>query len=177
MPFAIVTGGPGAGKTTLLASLQAKGYPIVGDTARALIAERKRDGLAPRPEPLAFAREILNRDAAKYAEARPLPGWVFFDRGALDAIGLLHETSAIAAADLDALRTRFAVDHVFVLPPWEAIYATDAERDQSFADAVAIHARVVRWYEQLGYAPTEVPRDTAEARTAFVLRTLGIASF
>ena len=28
---------------------------------------------------------------------------------------------------------------VFVLPPWEAIYATDAERDQSFADAVDVH--------------------------------------
>jgi hypothetical protein len=30
---------------------------------------------------------------------------------------------------------------VFVLPPWEVIYANDAEREQSFAEAVDVHAR------------------------------------
>jgi predicted ATPase len=33
---------------------------------------------------------------------------------------------------------------VFVLPPWQAIYANDAERDQSLAEAVDVHARVIR---------------------------------
>ena len=33
---------------------------------------------------------------------------------------------------------------VFVLPPWEVIYVNDAERDQSFAEAVDVHAKVVR---------------------------------
>jgi hypothetical protein len=47
---------------------------------------------------------------------------------------------------------------VFVLPPWESIYTTDAERDQSFAEAVAVHARIVEWYTACGYVLHEVPR-------------------
>jgi predicted ATPase len=32
---------------------------------------------------------------------------------------------------------------VFVLSSWDAIYATDAERDQSFAEAVHVRVKVV----------------------------------
>jgi GTPase SAR1 family protein len=32
----VITGAPGAGKTTLLQALQARGYTIVGDTARTI---------------------------------------------------------------------------------------------------------------------------------------------
>jgi predicted ATPase len=172
MPFAIITGGPGAGKTTLPSALRVSGYATVGDTARELIAERKRQGLAPRPEPLEFAREIFRRDVSKYEEAGRLPGWVFFDRGALDALGMLHEAAELPSAELDAQRDLFAVERVFVLPPWAAIYATDSERDQTWADSVAIHARVVQWYQRLGYIPMEVPHATPEARADFVLHAL-----
>jgi len=61
---------------------------------------------------------------------------------------------------------------VFVLPPWEAIYATDAERDQTFADAVDVHDKVVRWYRSCGYEPSEVPRLLVARRAGYVLRTL-----
>ena len=61
---------------------------------------------------------------------------------------------------------------MFVLPPWEAIYATDAERVQSFADAVDVHARVVRWYRSCGYMLDKVPRLPVEQRAKHVLRTL-----
>jgi predicted ATPase len=39
---------------------------------------------------------------------------------------------------------------VFVLPPWEAIFVNDAERDQSFAHALDVHAKIVRWYRACG---------------------------
>ena len=44
----VITGAPGAGKTTLLLALQARGYTIVGDTARTIIQDRRRRGLSPR---------------------------------------------------------------------------------------------------------------------------------
>jgi len=62
----IVTGGPGAGKTTLLEALQARGYTIVGDSPRAMIQERLRRGLSPRPEPEEFARETLRMDIENF---------------------------------------------------------------------------------------------------------------
>ena len=47
----------------------------------------------------------------------------------------------------------------FVLPPWEVIYANNAERDQSFADAVDVHAKVVRGYRSWGGVGQPCGRD------------------
>jgi predicted ATPase len=174
MPIAVITGGPGAGKTTLLAALRALGYATVEESARAVIVERKRSGLEPRPSPLAFAHEILRRDAEKHSAYRARQDWVFFDRCALEAVAMVHAVSALPAAELQALRRQFAVDRVFVLPPWQAIYVQDAERDQSFAEAVAVHGRVMACYRESGYTPIEVPCTAVEERAAMVLRTVGI---
>jgi predicted ATPase len=58
----VITGGPGAGKTTLLAALAAKGFATVAESAREIIAARLAQGLPARPDPVAFAREILTKD-------------------------------------------------------------------------------------------------------------------
>jgi predicted ATPase len=173
MPHVIVTGGPGAGKTTLLAELAAMGYVTVDESARAIIAERVARSLSPRPDPLTFAHEILRRDIEKYNRQPPASAWVFFDRGLIDALGMMQETAALSVTDLDTMLSSFPFHPtVFVLPPWEAIYTTDAQRDQSFADAVAAHARVVRWYRSCGYRLTEVPCLPVADRAAYVLRVL-----
>jgi predicted ATPase len=65
---------------------------------------------------------------------------------------------------------------VFVLPPWEAIYSTDDERDQTFADAVDVHGRVVQWYRSCGYVLNEVPRLPVALRVEHVLQTLADSS-
>ena len=75
-----VSGGPGAGKTTTLDALAARGFAVVPEVARAVIAERLAAGLSPRPDPLTFASAILERDMAQYEAADRLVGPVFFDR-------------------------------------------------------------------------------------------------
>jgi predicted ATPase len=173
MPHVIVTGGPGAGKTTLLSELGAMGYGTVDESARAIIAERLVRGESPRPDPDAFAREILRRDIEKYLNRPRTSEWVFFDRGLIEAIGMLHEASPLPHAELASLVATYPFHTtVFVLPPWEAIYATDTERDQSFADAVDVYARVVQWYRSCGYVLDEVPRLALAQRVDHVLRTL-----
>ena len=177
MPHVIVTGGPGAGKTTLLAELAAMGYATVEDSARAIIAERVARGASPRPDALAFAREILRRDVETYLNQPRTSKWVFFDRGLIDALGMLHEASALPSGELESMLASYPFHAtVFVLPPWEAIFANDAERDQSFADAVDVHARVVRWYRSCGYVLNEVPRFPVAQRAEHVLRVLAHSS-
>ena len=169
----VITGGPGAGKTTLLTELAAMGYSTVVESARAIIAERIARGLSPRPDPPSFAREILRRDIETYASQSKTPNWVFFDRGAIEAIAMLHEVSPLTRDELKAMLSAYPFHaSVFVLPPWEAIYTNDAERDQSFAEAVNVHARVVDWYRVCGYVLHEVPRLPAKERAAHVLRIL-----
>jgi predicted ATPase len=173
MPHVVVTGGPGAGKTTLLAELGAMGYATVDESARAIIAERLARGESPRPDSVAFAREILQRDIEKYVSHSRTSTWTFFDRSLIEALGMLHEASPLPSIELDSMLATYPFHPtVFVLPPWETIYSTDAERDQTFADAVDVHAKVVHWYRSRGYELNEVPRLPVAQRAEHVLRTL-----
>ena len=173
MPRVVLTGGPGAGKTTLLGELAAMGYATVEESARAIIAERLAAGGSRRPDLPTFAREILRRDIEKYLGQPHTSDWIFFDRGVIDALGLLQEVSPLPAHELEALLSTYRFHpSVFILPPWEAIYANDAERDQSFAEAVDVHARVVQWYRSCGYTLFEVPRLPVPHRARHVLRIL-----
>jgi predicted ATPase len=61
---------------------------------------------------------------------------------------------------------------VFVLPPWEAIYTTDSERDQTFADALRVHDTLTHWYRRCDYEIIEVPTGPVAERCAHVLRAL-----
>jgi predicted ATPase len=173
MPCVILTGGPGAGKTTLLSELAAMGYATVNESARAIIAERLARGLSRRPVPCEFARQILRQDIVKYVAQRPTSDWTFFDRGLVDALGLIQEVSPLPAEELEALLAKYPFHKLaFILPPWEAIYVNDAERDQSFADAVAVHNKLVQWYRACGYNLCEVPRLPVSQRARHVLRVL-----
>jgi predicted ATPase len=128
---------------------------------------------SPRPEPVAFAREILRRDAEKYHANPGESGWVFFDRGAIEALGMLHDATPLSASELEvALRAYPFHSSVFILPPWSAIYATDTERNHSFPWVEHVHSQLVRWYRSCGYVLCEVPRLSVAARAEFVLHAL-----
>ena len=173
MPCVVLTGGPGAGKTALLSELGTRGYPTVGESARAIIAERVARGLSARPEPPIFARQILRRDVEKYRRLAPGPEWTFFDRGVLDALALLQEVDPLPMEDLRRLLSAYPFHaRVFILPPWESIYTNDAERDQTFAEAVHVYGKLQRWYQSCGYRVHEVPRLSVQQRADHVLQTL-----
>ena len=173
MSRVVITGGPGAGKTSLLAELAAMGYATAEESARAIIAERLASGLPPRPDPRTFAQEILRRDVGKYIRQQQTSNWVFFDRGVIEALGMLQEVSPLLSHELRAMLTAYPFhSSVFVLPPWEAIYTNDTERDQSFAEAVNVHAKLVRWYRACGYVLHEVPRLPVPERAKYVLGIL-----
>ena len=170
----VVTGGPGGGKSTLLDALAERGYRIAPEAARRLIKERLSSGLPPRPDPVAFARAILDSDMAQYRAATDHDGITFFDRGVLDALYMLDLESAMSRDEIAGLVAAFPYnDIVFLLPPWEAIYATDSERDQTFEESVAVFEGMKRWYARWGYETVEVPRAGVAARVSFILEAIG----
>jgi predicted ATPase len=173
MPYVILTGGPGAGKTTLLTELAAMGYTTVEESARAIIADRLACGASRRPELAVFAREMLRRDIDKYLGQPRTSKWVFFDRGLIDALGMLQEVAPLPEHELQAMLAAYRFHpSVFILPPWEAIYVNDSERDQSFTDAVDVHEKIVRWYRSCGYILHEVPQLPVPQRAQHVLKLL-----
>ena len=173
MQRVVITGAPGAGKTTLLNELAARGYAAVAESARAIIAARLAAGLSPRPEPATFAREILDEDMRKFLEPPHSDGAIFYDRSAVEALAMLHEVSPLADDELESMLSACSFHRtLFVLPPCEAIFVNDAERDQPFAHAVDVHPRIVSWYLRCGYRVDEVPRLPVSQRADHVLRVL-----
>ena len=170
----VVTGGPGGGKSTLLDALAERGYRIAPEAARHLIKERLAAGLSPRPDPVSFARAILDSDMQQYSAATDHDGITFFDRGVLDALYMLDLESGLWRDEIARLVQTFPYnDTVFLLPPWEAIYAMDSERDQTFEESVAVFEGMRRWYSRWGYETVEVPRAGVEARVSFILEQIG----
>ena len=169
----VLTGGPGAGKTSLLLALHARGNVVMHETARAIIQERRASGRSPRPQPLAFAEEILRRDIEQFERQSTTSGYVFYDRSILDALCMRDEVAPFQPRELQELVSRYPYHRkVFVLPPWEVIYAQDAERDQTFADAVRVHAMLDAWYRRCGYDLIEVPKVSVAERCEYVLEAL-----
>jgi predicted ATPase len=83
---------------------------------------------------LLLSLKSLRRDIEKYLNQPRTSKWVFFDRGLIDALGMLHEASPLPSIELETMLASYPFHAtVFVLPLWEAIDASDAERDQAFA--------------------------------------------
>jgi len=169
----VITGAPGAGKTTLLLALQARGHTIVADTARAIIQDRRRRGLTPRPDPYVFAREVLRIDIENFVHHAASQVPVFFERGVLDAVCGLNRITPLSDSELrDWLSNYRYFSKVFVLPPWKAIYVNDAERDHTFEHAESVNRITQEWYRRCGYQVVEVPIVSIDERCTFVLQVL-----
>ncbi len=172
----IATGGPGAGKTTVLNALKAHGHHVIEESARSIIRERLARGLPPRPAPREFALKVMQRDIANYRSTESRSDLVLFDRGLLDGVGMLGQTAALDTRKVAALNERYIYHNcVFIFPPWPEIYQNDAERDQSFFDAIRIFELLDNLYRLYGYKLIEVPKTGVADRCNFVLHTLGLS--
>ena len=169
----VITGAPGAGKTTLLLALQARGYTIVGDSARTIIQDRRRRGLSPRPSAYEFTHEVLRMDIENFVHHAATPGHVFFDRSVLDALCGLDRVTPLSESELSVWLSRYQYcSKAFVLPPWKTIYVNDAERDHTFEHAESVHRIAQEWYRRCGYQLLEVPMVSVDERCTFVLQAL-----
>lgn len=169
----VVTGGPGAGKTTVLHALERDGFVCVPESARAIIKERRGAGLSPRPPAEQFARQVLERDIDNYRRTAMTGKPVFFDRGLGDALGGLQHTGTLSATEVEAYLQEFPCNRTaFILPPWEEIYCTDDERDQTYEHSVRVHGDILGWYERNAYHMVEVPRLPVPDRAAFMLNQI-----
>ncbi len=169
----VITGGPGAGKTTLLLALQARGYTIVGDSARAIIQDRRRHGLSPRPNAYEFVHETLRMDIENFVHHAATPGHVFFDRSILDALCGLDRVTPLNEKELGMWLSKYQYcSKVFLLPPWKAIYVNDAERDHTFEHAEWVNRITQEWYRRCRYQLIEVPKVSVAERCTYVLQAL-----
>jgi hypothetical protein len=85
--FVVISGCSSAGKSTLIAELGRRGYAVVDEPGRRIVKEELARGGSALPwvDGVAFARRAMEIALADRAAAGSLDGWVFFDRGLIDA--------------------------------------------------------------------------------------------
>jgi predicted ATPase len=169
----VISGCSGGGKSTLLAELGRRGQVIVEEPGRRIVKEELlADGKAlPWVNAAAFARRAIALALADRIAVRNSAGWVFFDRGLIDAAAALQQlTGQPTLSALGGLHRYHR--QVFLAPPWREIYRPDAERRHGFDTAVTEYTRLLEVYPLLGYEVAILPNVVVSERADFVLNAL-----
>jgi predicted ATPase len=171
--FVVISGCSGGGKSTLLAELARRGHAIVEEPGRRIVREEIDHGGSALPwlDEAAFLHRALTMSVADQISAGTHEGWVFFDRGLVDAAaGIQHLTSEPVQALLG--ETQRYHKRVFMTPPWPEIYLSDPERRHGLDSAMAEYSRLLEIYPSLDYEVSILPKIGVRERADFVLKAL-----
>jgi predicted ATPase len=120
----------------------------------------------------AFARRAIRLALADRRAAADRPaGWVFFDRGLIDAAAALEHLTGEPALDTLGPAHRYH-RRVFLAPPWPEIYVIDPERRHDLDDALVEYHRLLVVYPSLGYEMILLPKVSVAERADFVLHMI-----
>ena len=168
----VLSGCSGGGKSTLLEELRRRGHAVVEEPGRRIVARELAmgGGALPWVDLAAFARRAIEVALADREVAASQRGWVFFDRGVLDAAAALHHAGEPSVPGL----TLPGLYHpmVFMTPPWPEIYATDPQRQHGFAEAVAEYERLHAFFPRHGYRLRTLPKLPVQQRADWLLAAL-----
>lgn len=171
--FVVISGCSGGGKSTLLTELARRGFAVVEEPGRRIIAEeRAGTGEAlPWIDLAAFAQRAIALSLQDRKEAAGQERWVFFDRGLIDAAVALEHASSEPAIERYGAAHRYH-RQIFLTPPWPQIYTMDAERRHDFDAALAEYERLLEAFARLGYEVTILPKVPVIERADFLLAAL-----
>ena len=150
--------------------LECDGYATVPEPGRRIVEEQLLgDGRAlPWVDMAAFAEKAIELAAADRKRTASELGWVFFDRGLIDAAVALQHTTGRSIYETLAPFARYH-DRVFMTPPWPDIYRIDDGRRHDLVEAVEEYDRLLLTFRQLGYETIIVPKVSVRDRANFVL--------
>jgi predicted ATPase len=171
--FVVLSGCSGGGKSTLLAELRRRGHAGVEEPGRRIVREQlARGGTAlPWLDMAGFARRAIAVARADRPAADACRGWVFFDRGLVDAASALEHATSRPVLQAIAAEHRYH-STVFLTPPWPEIFVSDPERRHGLENAIAEYERLVRAYRALDYTLVVLPRTSVAERADLVLQGL-----
>lgn len=145
------------------------------EAGRAIIQHQVSIGgkALPWADRAAFAELMLAWEMRSHKEALGANGPVIFDRGVPDVIGYLRLCGLPAPEHVRKAAELCRYNHrIFIAPHWPEIYAHDAERKQTPAEAEATYRSMAEVYGELGYEPIALPLAPVQERVKFVLAEL-----
>jgi predicted ATPase len=172
--YFVLTGAMGSGKSTLIREIGKAGIRCVPEPAREILAEQRAiasDGV-PEQNAELFCKLMLSRSLQNYNQGIHASEVQVFDRGIPDMIAYAELFSVNSTSFYKASEQYRYNPRVFFFDGWEAIYTNDSERKISFEGASIFGASVRLIYQKLGYQIVEVPFQSIEERTNFILERL-----
>ncbi len=173
----VITGGPSTGKSTIINELAKRGFACLEEISREVILEAKKKGIDQLflEDPVLFSEMLLKGRQEQYNKALTFTTEVtFFDRGIPDIVAYMDFIGDTYPKHFTEACNKAVYDAVFILKPWKEIYTVDNERYETFEQAVKIHDNLVNTYKNYNYTLIDVPFDTVENRTDFILKVLGL---
>ena len=171
----VIAGGPGTGKTSIINHLKTLGFLCYDEISRQITLQARKDGIEQLflTEPLLFSEKLLEGRTQQFIDAatekEPV---VFLDRGLPDVLAYMDYIGDKYPQNfVDVCKTHH-YDYIFILAPWQAIFTSDSERYENFEQAIEIHDHLVNTYKNFGYKLIDVPFDTVENRTDFILNSI-----
>lgn len=173
----VITGGPGTGKSSLIDELKKRGHICFDEISRQVTLEARKKGIEQLflTEPLLFSELLLKGrlkqfyDAEDYEETN-----IFLDRGLPDVLAYMDYFNTDYPIDFVETCQNNRYDHVFVLAPWHDIFVSDSERYENFEQAEIIHKHLLNSYKNFDYDLLDVPFESIEKRTDFILDALNL---
>jgi len=178
----VITGGPGTGKTSIINELKKKDFYCFEEIIRTLTLAAKKENdsskhisnpIAFVNDPMLFNTNLLNGRIAQFKQANNIGHNIsFFDRGIPDVLAYMaFFNQEYGDAFINACINN-VYNHVFLLPPWEAIYKSDSERFETFEESKKIHLHLEKIYKKFGYSIIDVPFGTIKERTKYIVNVI-----
>jgi len=171
----VITGGPGTGKTSIINELLYRDFICLKEISRQVTLEAQQKGIDQLflTDPLLFSDMLLDGRTQQFFEADTYKDpIVFLDRGIPDVVAYMEYLKTSYPHRFTNACKNYKYNHVFILAPWQDIYISDNERYENFNQAVKIHDHLVETYKKYGYLLHDVPFDSVERRTDFILNHL-----
>lgn len=171
----VISGCSGGGKSTLLAELGKRNFDTVLEPGRRIVEREQLGGgdALPWRNAQAFLEQAQQLSRQDLQTVRDGQGWVFFDRGLVDAISGLASLLEVSVDRYSEARGAYH-SRVFLTPPWPEIYQLDAQRQHGLQQAVDEYERLLVDFPLLGYEVVLLPKVSVSERADFVLQQLEI---
>ncbi len=171
----MITGGPGTGKSTIINELIRRKFTCFKEISRRVTLEAKKNGIDQLflTNPLLFSELLLDGRHKQFIDAQEHESnIVFLDRGIPDVLAYMDYIGDQYPESFVDICKKSVYDYVFILKPWQDIYTDDNERYENFDQAQQIHEHLVHTYKTYNYKLLDVPFDTVEKRTDYILNVL-----
>lgn len=166
--YVVISGCSGGGKSTLLSELSSRGYAVVPEPGRQIVKEQaaiEGDGL-PWTNLNKFLELVLSRYLYQFNSLAESKELIFFDRGIVDALLLDQPQPEYFQKAAENFKYNKLI---FLVPPWEEIFANDPERKHDFASAKKEFDDLLIKYEKYGYETVIIPKVGVKERADFIL--------